>query len=521
MNDRDLERARALLKKLPPEDATVFLYHLQRHKGQIPPDPLPYMWFIRAGRAAGKTWAAANHLFEWTKNFPLKQLPRDHLIRVALVGAAAADAKHTMVEGRSGLRMVIPENQIVAWNRTSGELRYVLLHPVRREVLCQTYSSERPDQLRGPEHHLAWVDEVGKLHDGDEEPMKPGTTFSNLFMTMRAGHNPHILITGTPVTNKLVLYLDHNEQCVTTTMSTWENRDNLPESQIERLKQLKPGTLLYEQEVLGNIIYDIPDAIFFRDNIDENRSSAPLGLELVLGYDPATGTGEDNDESGIVLVGVKEDNKQTHAYVLRDESGKYMPLEGTKKVIDLVLKHKITTLCVELNQGMSFILTTLEQIIKEKTNGLYKWRQIAKKNPKYGQIKRYKVVTPDHIFFVHGIFSLQGKHLRAEPVAIPYELGLVHHTKTFEALEEQMVYFSPNSNKKSPDRLDALVFALLEIFGERMKSFSPPGQLIVPGNQDIGSFGSSKKNPYAYEPKSVNRLSVYNLDIDSRGETWT
>lgn len=503
---------------MPPEDAVVFLWHLQRRQEQTAPDPLPFIWFIRAGRGAGKTHTAANHIFEWTKNMPILK-PKDRIIRVALVGETAADVKHTMVEGDSGLLNVIPESQVIAWNRTMGELRYVLLHPTRREVLCQAYSSEKPNQIRGPQHHVAWIDEVAKLRDADEDPMKEGTTYSNLFMSLRLGAEPHMIITGTPESNRLVKFLDKHDECITTNMKSFDNRDNIAQKQVQELEKLKPGTRFYRQEILGEILYDVPDALFFEKNIEENRRDAPHELEVILGYDPAVSANEDSDESGIVMIGWRPENEQNHAYVLKDESGHYLPRAGTAKIVNMIMKYKVKTLCLELNQGLAFVMTTLEQAIAEKTT--YKLRKMPDKKAKYGKIQRWKVITPEHIFYIHGIQCTQGKQLRAEPASIAYELDLVHHTKTFHILEEQMVDWSPLSTKDSPDRLDALVFTLLEVFGEKMKSFTPPSQLIVPGAQDIGSFGSGKANPYAYEPKSANRLSVYNLDIERGVAPWT
>lgn len=511
----DEDRLRELVKKLPPEDATVLLWHLQRRSNQIAPTPLPFIWIIRAGRGAGKTHTAANHVFEWTKNMPILK-PKDRIIRVALVGETMGDVKHTMVEGDSGLLNVIPENQILAWNRTMGELRYELLHPTRREVICQAYSSEKPDQLRGPQHNVGWIDEVAKLRDANEDPMKAGTTFSNLYMGLRLGQSPHLIITGTPTPCLLVKYLDKREDVVTTQMASFDNRGNISEKQLKDLENIDPRSRFYQQEVLGNILWETPDALFFQANIDENRKEAPDDLELILGYDPAVnmGTGEDSDESGIVLVGFKQENNNNHTYVLEDYSGHYLPKAAMDKVTSLILNYRIKTLCIELNQGLGFVITALRQAIEDKTT--CKIREMPTKKVPYGKITRWKVITSDHIFYIHGIQSTQGKQLRAESASIAYEMNLVHHAKPLDVLEEQMTFWSPNTTKDSPDRLDALVFTLLEVYGEKIKSFSPPAQILVPGDQDLASFGAptkGKRNPYDYEPQSTKHIRMYNLDI--------
>lgn len=501
----------SLVGGLSPEDLVILRWHLQRRPSQHPPDPLPFILMWRAGRGAGKTWTAVNHIFEYTKNFKVNS-PQDRIIRVGFVGETSSDVKHTMIEGDSGILNVIPAEQLITWNRTMGELKYVLLHPTRREVHIQAYSSEKPDQLRGPQHHLVWVDEIAKLRDSNEEPLKAGTTFSNLMMGLRLGERPHLVVTGTPTPCALVRHLDAHPKARTITMSSLDNRANVAGDFIDSLESLDKTSRLYRQEVLGEIVYDVPDALFTQSIIDTYRSTPRPddALSLVLGYDPAVSSDQDGDESGIVLVGHHEVGGKAHGYVLADYSGHYTPKAATSLVIDLILKKNIKTLAVELNQGLSFVMTTIEQAIKEKTS--YKLRRMPDKKAKYGKIQRWKVITPSHLFYIEGIQSTQGKQLRAEPVSIAYEYGLVHHAGALDPLEEQMTSWSPQRSKDSPDRLDALVFALLSIFGEGMKNRLVPSRLIVPPATPISELVGPRRNPYDFTP-GRGTSTAYNLDL--------
>src|ERR1044072_3090199 len=189
-----------MIAQLGVHELVILKWHLLRREAQKPPDPLPYIWLLLGGRGSGKTITAANHIFEVAATLPWTD--ENRIVRVAFVGDTAGDVKKTMIEGVTGILQVLRKTALVeAWNRSQGELTIVIPEgptaPYRREIRITSYSSQDPDQLRGPAFHLAWIDEVAKLDDADEDPVKAGTTFSNLTMALREGSSPHLVATGT------------------------------------------------------------------------------------------------------------------------------------------------------------------------------------------------------------------------------------------------------------------------------------------------------------------------------------
>ena len=473
----------------------VYRWWLQRRPEQTCPSPIPTVWFLLGGRGSGKTWTASNHIYDYCAALPWTQ--ENDIIYVALVGSTFDDVKHTMVEGKSGLLNVIPQENLVAWNRTVGELKFFIRDGENyREVRANTYTSERPEKLRGPNTHVAWLDEMAKFKDADIDPTKAGTTFNNMMMGLRLGTKPHVIVTGTPTPCKLVRYLLDHPDMKLSHMTTWDNRDNLPESFMAEFGRLRKDSRTYRQEVLAEVLLDNPDAIFSLETIEENRSGVPDDPEKflkVLGYDPSASSSVDSDECGIVVCGYTPEVKQatretggrpivikpTHAYVLKDLSGHYTPSEQTKLVIQTVLKDKVDDLVFEQNQGVEFVMGSLEQAIKDISLEYVIRKRAKAKKTDYGIVKRWSVSGVDaenepFQFNIYAIHAVKGKQLRAEMVSTRYDSNQVHHPKTSMPtceintcganLEEQMTSWDPKNTKMSPDRLDAMVYCLLHIF---------------------------------------------------------
>lgn len=471
------------LAALSPTERANLKWRLKRRPSQICPTPMPFIWVLLTGRGFGKTLTAAWHVFDYVQKLPFTA--ENRIVRVALIGETFNDIKATMIEGATGLRNVIPRSLEESWNRSQGEMRIVFPQgpgfPERREVHFFSYTSQEPDKLRGPQHHICWIDEPAKLEDSDIDPEQENTTWSNMMFGLRLGPNPHVVVTGTPLPCRLILYLNDHPEAVKVHASTLENEKNLPVSYVNELKRLPKASRRYRQEVLGEILFDNPDALFAQETIDIYRQGTPEKYAKVLGYDPSVSAADNADEAGIILTGYAEDaEKTTHAWIIEDLSGHLTPKQQTTLVIETVLKKKIEDLVFEQNQGVDFVLDALVQALKEQTTE-HHIRKLSPKRTDYGTIRRFRVFarTDDsvHVFNISSIHAKTGKAVRAETASIKYDTGQVHHPlddtlpvcpKCKTSLELQQVSWNPTTGKSSPDRLDAAVYTLLFVFGSKM-----------------------------------------------------
>lgn len=553
------------LAHLSPDEKTIIRYHLRRRDAQTCPAPRPFIWFLMGGRGSGKTWTAANHIFEYARQLALT-LPKSEehdMIRVALVGQSFSDVQKTMCEGQSGLLSIIPKELQIKWNRSSTELWVRIPSALNsygepRVIYFAGFTSQVPEKLRGPQFHIAWIDEPAKLQDSNAEPMGRDTTWSNLMFGLRLGEEvnaPHIIVSGTPTDCKLVQYLSTHEDSHMTHMTTLDNRANLPETTIRGILALNPNSRTYRQEVLAEILLDNPDALFEQSSIDENRSNPPTPEELreegrnplrkILGWDPSVSTSEDGDEAGIVLTGYTEEvkiktranrkgkptiTKDLEAYVLEDLSGHLSPYEQAVLVIDTMLDNKIQDLVFERNQGADQIMTILTQVLKEKTADFTIRKLPGKKANLYGSVDRYKITChlldgTIHTFTANSIFAQKNKKIRAETASIKYDQCKVHHPPApahslpicekescKQSLEIQMTGWNPNITShryNSPDRLDALVYTILLIFG----SGTTKDKKSLINAPTATSSSTSLRIDQQIHKKKRGPTSIYSIDI--------
>lgn len=530
------------LKKLSTSDLVILRWHLRRRKAQQCPDPVPTIWWLLGGRGAGKTYTASNHIYEYSATLPYTE--ENATVYIALIGSIFDDVKNTMIEGKSGLLKVIPEEDLLKWNRTVGELSWKVIGPngEYREVRCNSYTSEKPDKLRGPNTHLVWIDEYAKFKDANDDPTKAGTTWNNMMLGLRLGTKPHVIVTGTPTDCRLSKYLLAHPSMKMSLMSTLDNRRNLPDSFFAEIDLMDPSSRTYRQEVMAELIFDNPDAIFTIENIDRHRASVPEGEDeivyKVLGYDPSVSSAAEADECGIVLCAytpeVKEKTadsggrprvvKPTHAYVLRDLSGHFTPQEQTQLVIQTVLNEGVNDLVFEQNQGVEFVMQALEQALKDNVLEYNIRKQPKAKKTDYGIVKRWQVNGVDSNgmpfkFMIYAVHATSQKKLRAEMVSTRYDSGQIHHplkenplatcqiASCRAHLETQMTSWDPKSSRYSPDRLDAMAYCMLHIFANFMitRSKVTIARPIVQGE-------SQHK---AVKPIKRGRAGLYSVDFDN------
>ena len=397
---------RAALRVLTPAEADEVYndWRFWSRPDQRAPTGSWRIWLILAGRGYGKTRCGA----EWV----LEQVRRGSR-RIALVGETKADVRDVMVEGESGI-LACSGNQRPLYEPSKRRLTW------RNGAMATCYSGDEPDQLRGPQHDGAWLDELAKYRYAEE-------TWSNLDLGLRLGDDPQAVVTTTPRPIPIIRELVEDKRATITRGSTYDNLPNLAESFASRIIERYEGTRLGRQELHAEILDDIPGALWQRDDIDAHRrANPPASCErIVVGIDPAVTSGEEADETGIVVAAVADG----HGYVLEDLSGHYTPSEWASEALKAYYRHNADRIVAEVNQG--------------------------------GEMVEHTIRTLDRNASFRAVRASRGKIRRAEPIAALYEQHRVHHCGMFPALEDQLCTYTPDT-ADSPDRLDALGWALTD-----------------------------------------------------------
>jgi predicted phage terminase large subunit-like protein len=254
-----------------------------------------------------------------------------------------------------------------------------------------------------------------------------------LMFGLRLGQDPRAIVTTTPRPIKLIRELLADPKVVVTRGRTEDNRKHLAPAFLEQIVRRYQGTRLGRQELDGEILDDMPGALWTHGIIDAARlTAAPALTRIVVAIDPAVSSHENADETGIIIAGRDVDG---HGYVLADASGHYAPAEWAKVAIAAYAAHRADRIVAEVNNGGDMVEATL------------------------------RVVDPNVPFAA--VHASRGKVARAEPVAALYEQGRVHHLGALPLLEDQMCAFSSDFDRDavgySPDRVDALVWALTDL----------------------------------------------------------
>lgn len=294
------------------------------------------IWLIQAGRGFGKTRAGA----EWVR----WRAERDGQARIALVGATMAEGRAVMVEGESGLLSIAPPNHMPAWEPSLNRLRW----PNGAQAFL--YSAAEPESLRGPQHHFAWADEIGKWPKGI-------AVWDNLMMGLRLGSRPRAVATTTPRPVPLVRRLLTEKRVVVTRGRTIGNRPHLPPDFIAAMEETYGGTRFGRQELDGELIDEVAGALWSRALIEERRvMDVPEMVRVVIGVDPPAGAGG-GDACGIVAVGLGRDRR---AYVLADASVAGVGPEGwARAVAQAAEAHRADRVVAEANNGGAMVESVL------------------------------------------------------------------------------------------------------------------------------------------------------------------
>jgi phage terminase large subunit-like protein len=388
-----------------------------RPSQQLPPTLEFRNWLILGGRGAGKTRAGA----EWVKALALgifEPVIR-RCSRIAIVAPTYDEARLVMIEGVSGVLSVHHPRERPKYEPSKRTLTWP------NGSIAQVFSAEEPDSLRGPQFDAVWCDELAKWKQAD-------AAWMNVQMALRMGEVPQAVITTTPRATKLIRTLINDAATVVTRSKTLDNANQLAPSFLKDVTERYGNTALGRQELDGELIDDDPNALWKRETFEQYRVKVVPDLRrIVVAVDPpATSTAKSN-ACGIVCVGLGVDGR---AYVLQDASVKRMrPLQWAERVVSVFRRWEADRIVAEVNQG--------------------------------GEMVRALITQVDASVPLKTVHASRGKQARAEPVAGLYEQGRVSHVGGFAALEDEMC--SAIGEGASPDRLDALVWAVTELMLRR------------------------------------------------------
>lgn len=381
------------------------------------------IWLILAGRGFGKTRTGAETVRRWVE--------QGFYRRIALLGQTEHDVRSVMIEGESGLLNVFPPDAEAPFYQPSlGQITWP------RGAKAQTYGADRYDKLRGPQFDAAWVDELAKFRNVTQ-------VWDQLMFCLRLGSHPRVVITTTPRPLPLIQSLCQRSDVVVTRGSTYENADHLSKTFLEEMKARYEGTPLGDQELHAQIVQSTRYTLWPLSLVQQawGSSAIPSLDYVVVGVDPSVSDHDQGDETGIVVAGR---DAQGCGYILGDYSVRGPSTLWIPQLVHAYRTHQAHCVIAEVNQGGGLI----EHLLRASAPDL-----------------RFKPVR-----------ALKGKYQRAEPIAALYRQRKIHHTCPLPALEAQMHAFQQDS-AVSPDRLDALVWALTELFLTQ-EGMAPPSPCL-------------------------------------------
>lgn len=413
--------------------ALPYLFEFWAMDHQLPPEGDWRSWVIMGGRGAGKTRAGA----EWVRSSVEGSTPMDEgqCKRLALIGETVAQVRDVMIFGDSGILACSPPDRMPEWQATKARLVWP------NGAIAQVFSAHEPEGLRGPQFDGAWVDEMAKWKKARE-------TWDMLQFALRLGNSPRVCVTTTPRNVGVLKELLKSPSTVMTSAPTEANRAFLAESFLEEVRTRYAGTRLGRQELDGVLMEDVEGALWTSSALEEARlEKVPEMDRIVVAVDPPVTGGAKADECGIVVVGAMTRGpvQDWRAYVLADASvSAASPARWAAAAVKAMQDWGAEKLVAEVNQGGELVTEVIRQI--------------------------------DPMVPVRAVHASRGKVARAEPVAALYEQGRVHHLRGLGDLEDQMCAMTVQGyeGKGSPDRVDALVWALHELMIEPAAKWRHP-----------------------------------------------
>jgi len=443
----DLKSGGVLLASAPPEVREAFLNDLSEGAllalpylfefwaldHQLPPAGVWRTWVIMGGRGAGKTRAGA----EWVRSEVEGSRPRDpgRSRRVALVGETIDQVREVMGFGDSGILACSPPDRRPVWE--AGRKRLVWPNG----AIAQVFSAHEPESLRGPQFDAAWVDELAKWKKAED-------AWDMLQFGLRLGETPRQVVTTTPRNVSVLKRILDNRSTVVTHAPTEANAAYLADSFLDEVRARYAGTRLGRQELDGILLEDAEGAMWTMAMVEALQvDKAPELDRVVVAVDPPASGHETSDSCGIIVAGARTVGppQDWSAYVLEDATVQGASPHGwAEAALAAMARHGADRLVAEVNQGGNMVESVVRQV--------------------------------DPLVPFRAVRASRGKAARAEPVAALYEQGRVKHLRGMGTLEEQMCQMTVRGyeGRGSPDRVDALVWALQELIIDPAAKFRRP-----------------------------------------------
>lgn len=376
-----------------------------------------HTWLLLGGRGSGKTRSGA----EWVR---AKALGREDIAgeparRLALIGLTIGQVRSVMVEGVSGLLTVHAPHERPRYDVARNEITWP------NGAIAQMFAADDPDSLRGPQFDAAWCDEFAKWR-------RPAYAWDMLQFGLRLGTTPQAVVTTTPRGIQVLKQLIADWTTVTTRSRTLDNAANLAPGFLKQVMRRYGHTALGRQELEGEIVDQLDGGLWRREQIAAQRVTAPPDLtRIVVAVDPPVTSNANSDACGIIVAGLGADNR---GYVLADRTIRGRePIVWARAAVAAYRDYAADRIVAETNQGGDLVASVIRQV--------------------------------DENVPIRGVKATRGKWIRAEPVSTLYAEGRVLHVGEFVELEAQMCAFAADglAQGKSPDRLDALVWAITDL----------------------------------------------------------
>lgn len=398
---------------------------------QLPVTTPPWIiWLCLAGRGWGKTRTGAEACRQWVKTNRY----------VNLIGPTLDDVRDVMIEGESGILAICPRDERPRY--VGRQLRW----PNGARSLILT--ADEPERVRGKQHMKFWADELCAWRYME--------SWDQMMFGLRIGKQPQGIVTTTPKPTKELKMLVADPTTFVTKGVTDDNFENLSPVFIQKVVAKYRGTRMGRQELNAEILDDNPGALWKRSDIEKLRvDKMPVLKRIVVAIDPAATSNPDSDETGIVVAGLGVDN---HGYVLEDCTLRGTPAEWSNCAITAYRRWSADRIIGETNNGGEMVETVIRM------------------NDKNVPFK--------------AVHASRGKITRAEPISALYEQKKIHHVGCLPQLEDQMCDYDPKTAKYSPDRMDALVWAMTELMAE-----------ITVGDTALGVLAAKAKEREEQNPK--------------------